>query len=93
MNKALKNILRAGAIIGKELADEFPGGGLVVSGIEALVDKDNKGNIKAVSDIGTGVVLALNAIKNDEVVNAQLFTAGINELEDALMKIKMSLKS
>lgn len=93
MNKAFKNILKAGAILGKGLATEFPGGGLIVSGVEALVDKDNKGNMKAIDDIATGTIQALEAIKDEEVINEVLFSQGINELNDALMKIKMSLKS
>jgi len=93
MNQSLKLILKGLAGVGKEFAKELPGGGLVVDGIENLLDKDNSNNIEAINKLSEGTVTAIESLAEKDIMNQVLFVQGCRELEDAFMKIKSSLKS
>lgn len=93
MNRILKNILTTARDLALESATKtIPGASVVISGVTKLVDHDHTNNGGAITEIGNGVVTAIESLKGEDVVDEVLVAQGVMEVKGGLDKIKRGLR-
>lgn len=92
MNRILKRILLTAKDVALDAASEaVPGSGVLISGVQKLLDKDDTNNSAAIAELESGTVAAISALKGADVLDAALLAEGITEIEAGFKKIKKSV--
>ncbi len=93
VNKILKQILLTAKQVAEDTASKtIPGASIVIGGVEKLVDHDKTNNISALFEMESGIITALNSLKQEEIVNATLLNQGIMEMSSGFEKVRLALK-
>lgn len=93
MNKILKSVLLTAKDIALESASTvIPGAGVVISGVQKLVDHDNSNNGEAVTEIGEGVIVAVNSLRPDQIIDAAKVTLGVMHIKQGIAELKQGIK-
>lgn len=94
MNKILKQILlTAEGVAETETSQRIPGASLIIGGVHKLVDKDAGNNLGAILDLESGIIQAVNGLKQEEVIDPVALNTGIGELTAGFAHIRGAIKS
>lgn len=94
MNRIVKMVLMAAKEAALDAASSaVPGAGILIGGVEKLIDKDNDNNSEAITELVTGLTTAVTSLDSKHIKDqskvahaVELFQQGAAELKAGLQK-------